>query len=245
MSDQTRPPVPAPGTTALVLDADATVVEVPPGTVGGIVRPERIHLLAWLHDRLDGALALVSGRSVEELDDLVAPLNLTLLAVHGVDRRLDDGRRVRPDADAALAPARGTLAAFALARDGVRFEDKGVAVALHAAGEAAAAARAVAERALAAGGGGLALRAADGTVELLPAGHDEATALAALAAEPPFRGRRPVFVGGAAAAAGPAAADARGGIGIVVGPASSPAAARWALEDVGDLEDWLECWLSR
>lgn len=243
MRDDPRPPVPTPGTTALVLDADATLVEVPPGTAGGIVRPERIHRLARLHDRLDGALALVSARTVEELDELVAPLNLTLLGVHGLDRRLDDGRRVRPDAAAALAPARRTLAAFALTRAGVRFEDKGVALALHASGAAAEAARAVAERALAAAAGALALRAAAGTIELLPTGHDEATALAALAAEPPFRGRRPVVVAGAATA-GLEAAAARGGMGVVVG-AAPPAAGGWRLADVADLEDWLERWLSR
>jgi len=245
MRDQTRPPVPTPGTTALFLDADASLVEVPPGAAGALVRPERIHRLARLHDRLDGALALVSGRTVEALDDLVAPLNLTLLGVHGLDRRLDDGRRVRPDAASALAPARRALAAFALARDGVRFEDKGVALALHAAGDAGEAARAVAERALAAAGGALALRAGAATVELLPAGHDEATALAALAAEPPFRGRDPVFVAGAGAPAGPAAAAARGGMGVVVGTAPAPAAGVGVLGDVADLEDWLECWLSR
>ncbi len=246
MNDAARPPVPTPAATALFLEADATVVEPPPATGTALVRPERIHLLARLHDRLDGALALVSGRTVEDLDDLVAPLNLTLLGVHGLDRRLDDGRRVRPDADAALASARRTLAAFALARQGVRFEDKGVALALHASREAADAARQVAERALADAEGALALRAADETVELVPAGHDETAALAALAAEPPFRGRRPVFVAGAdGAAAGLEAAEARGGMGVVVGAPRSPKAGRWVLDDAADLERWLECWLSR
>lgn len=246
MSDATRPPVPAPGTAALVLDADATVVEQPPGTATGVVRPERIHLLARLHDRLDGALALVSGRTVEELDALVAPLNLTLLGVHGLDRRLDDGRRVRPDAAATLAPARRAFAAFALAREGVRFEDKGVALALHVPGESAAAAREVAERALAAAAGELALRAAAGSVELLPAGHDEATALAALATEPPFRGRRPVVVAGAAGAGTAVdAAEARGGIGVVVGGAAADGAGGLTLRDTAALEEWLERWLSR
>jgi trehalose 6-phosphate phosphatase len=246
MNGQVSPPVPPPGTTALVLDLDATFVAVPPDTAAGVVRPERIHLLARLHDRLDGALALLSGRTVDELDDLLAPLNLTLLAVHGLDRRLDDGSRVRAEPDAALRAARATFGAFALARDGVRFEDKGVAVALHARPEAVAAARAVAERALAAADGRLALRAADGTVELLPAGHDEAGALAGLAAEPPFRGRRPVVVsGGDGAAAGLRAVQARGGMGVVVGSALPQGVSGWTLARVTDLEDWLERWLSR
>lgn len=243
MGEGARPPVPTPGTTALFLDLDASLIDVPLDTAGGVVTPERIHLLARLHDRLDGALALVSGRTVAELDDLLAPLNLTLAGVHGLDRRLDDGRRVTVTPGAALVAARAALGAFALGRGGVRFEDKGVALALHAGGEAAAAARAAAERALADAAGELALRAADGVVELLPAGHDEATALEGLAAEPPFRGRRPVFVGGEAAAAGVRAAAARGGTGVVLAPtAEAPAGAR-VLADATDLEAWLEDWL--
>ncbi|NBB71622.1 MAG: trehalose-phosphatase [Alphaproteobacteria bacterium] len=245
MSEAARPPVPTPGTIALFLDLDASLIDVPPGTAAGVVTPERVHLLARLHDRLDGALALVSGRTVAELDDLVAPLNLTLAGVHGLDRRLDDGRRVSVEPGAALAPARAALAAFALDRAGVRFEDKGVALALHAGGEAAAAARAATERALVDAGGELALRAADGVVELLPAGHDEATALAALAAEPPFRGRRPVFVGGEEAMAGVRAAAARGGTGVVVAPTGETPAGTSALADASDLEAWLEDWLNR
>jgi len=245
MSEGVRPPVPTPGTTALFLDLDASLIDVPPGTAAGVVTPERIHLLARLHDRLDGALALVSGRSVAELDDLVAPLNLTLAGVHGLDRRLDDGRRVTAEPGAALASARAALGAFALGRGGVRFEDKGVALALHADREAVPAARAAAERALADAEGALALRAADGVIELLPAGHDEATALRALAAEPPFEGRRPVFVGGEEAAAGVRAAAARGGTGVVLAPTTEAPAGAWALADATDLEAWLEDWLNR
>jgi trehalose 6-phosphate phosphatase len=246
MSQRARPPVPTPGTTALFLDADATLIEVPPHGEVGVVAPERILRLAQLYDRLDGALALVSGRTVEALDELVAPLNLTLLGVHGLDRRLDDGRRVRPEADAALASARAALGTFALAHDGVRFEDKGVALALHAGGDAAVAARDAAERALAAADGRLVLQATADTVELLPAGHDAATALAALAQEPPFQGRRPVVVaGGEAGAPGLRAAETRGGMGVVVGPAPAADAGGWQLEDVRALESWLDSWLSR
>jgi trehalose 6-phosphate phosphatase len=245
MSDAARPPVPTPGTTALVLDLDASLIDVPPASDAAVVTPERVHLLARLHDRLDGALALVSGRTVAELDDLVAPLNLTLVGVHGLDRRLDDGRRASVEPGAALAAARAALAAFALGRAGIRFEDKGVAVALHADGGAVEAARAAAERALAEAGGELALRATDGVIELLPAGHDEATALAALAAEPPFRGRRPVFVGGEETAAGVRAAAAHGGTGVAVAPPQAAPTGAWSLADAADLEAWLEEWLDR
>lgn len=244
MSEGARPPLPAPGTAALILDVDATLIDVPAGGAAGLVRPERIHLLARLHDRLDGALALLSGRTVEALDELVAPLQLTLLGVHGVDRRLDDGSRQRPEALDALGPARATLVGFALERAGVRFEDKGAALALHGGG---AVARTVAERALAAAQSELALRAQGDTVELLPAGHDEATALAALAGEPPFRGRRPVFVGGPdGREAGLRAAAARDGTAVVVGASEDAQAGEaWALEDVAALEAWLEDWLCR
>lgn len=244
MSEGARPPLPAPGTAALILDVDATLIDVPAGGAAGLVRPERIHLLARLHDRLDGALALLSGRTVEALDELVAPLQLTLLGVHGVDRRLDDGSRQRPEALDALGPARATLGAFALEHPGVRFEDKGVALALQGGG---AAARGVAERVLGAAGGELVLRGVADTVELVPAGHDEATALAALAAAPSFRGRRPVFVAGAEGReAGLRAAAAREGTAIVVGPTeASQATKAWRLEDRAALEAWLEDWLCR
>ena len=162
--------------------------------------PERLcRMLEQLQRASAGALALVSGRSLEQLDRLFAPLRLSAAGLHGLERRNLLGgaveRRV-PDR-AILRRARARLAAFAEAVEGVLLEDKGLTLALHyrQAPDAAARAVAVAEAAAAESGGALVLLRGKMVCELKPPGVDKGQAIVAFMAEPPFAGRRPVFAG--------------------------------------------------
>lgn len=79
---------------ALLLDVDGTMLDFAPRPDAVVVPRHLIELLAALHQRLDGAVALVSGRSIGTLDSLFAPLRLPSVGLHGLERRLTYGERV-------------------------------------------------------------------------------------------------------------------------------------------------------
>lgn len=119
-----------PARIALFLDVDGTLL-------GFKERPEDVvaddglrDVLETLRSRTNGALALISGRQVEDLDRIMAPLVLAAGGTHGADLRWPDGRREVMDAEA-LAQVRPLVRAFVDARDGLALEDKGAALAVH------------------------------------------------------------------------------------------------------------------
>src|SRR5918995_3504699 len=81
------PPRGRPDAIALFLDVDGTLVEIE-REPGAVHVPERLcQILAELEQALDGALALVSGRSLHQLDRLFSPLRLSAAGLHGLERR--------------------------------------------------------------------------------------------------------------------------------------------------------------
>src|SRR5512147_1541744 len=116
---------------ALFLDVDGTLLEIAP--IPAAVRvPERaIRVLASVHPRLHGAVALVTGRRIADLDALFAPLRLPAAGVHGAERRDAAGHLIALDRGARLTPARRMLAAWQSAHPGTVLEDKGASLALH------------------------------------------------------------------------------------------------------------------
>lgn len=229
--------LPRPEATALFLDLDATLLEVSGPTSVAVVPPARVHLLARLHDRLEGALALLSARPVAAVDDLIAPLALAVAGRHGLELRHDDGSLTRSDGGAALERARPPLAAFALDHPGVELSEDDAVLALDTSAAPDRRDDAVAAAEAAATAGALAVRVDEARVEVRPAGADEGAAVAALLAGRSFRGRAPCVVGGpvATAAAGAAVAERAGVLLTVDGAAEATgfadaAAARAALE---------------
>jgi len=227
---------------ALFLDVDGTLLEIEhePGAVH--VPDELCRVLEQLQAAAGGALALVSGRSLDQIDRLFSPLCLSAAGLHGLERRNlgSQVRRAAPD-PAILAHARERLSAFAAATEGVLLEDKGLTLALHYrnAPAAAGAALAVAEAAVAESGGALDLLRGKMVCELKPPGADKGQAIAAFMAEPPFAGRRPVFAGDDVTdEAGFATINELGGISIRIGGAS-PTAATFGLRDVAAVQSWL------
>lgn len=241
MASNPTPPLARPDW-ALFLDVDGTLVEIAAAPDAVRVPPELVALLGRLERGLAGALALVSGRTIETLDTLFSPLRLAAAGNHGLERRPADGRLFRPAMSPAIAPARAAMEAFALAHDGVVLEDKHLSVALHfrAAPGAGDGARALVEGLCADSEGGLFVQYGKMMVELRPPDGDKGGAITAFMAEAPFAGRLPVFVGDDVTdERGFVAVNAMGGHSIRVG-ANGRSSARHVLNDVSSLRSWLE-----
>jgi trehalose 6-phosphate phosphatase len=167
-----------------------------------------------------------------------------MVGQHGNEIRYPDGRLASGSGDGApdlaIGAARAALAPFAEAHAGIMIEDKGGTIALHYRGapDLAEPLRQAARDAIAASGDRL--RAIDGNrvIELVPRRVGKGGAIAALAAEPPFRGRVPVFVGDDTTDEdGFAAVDALGGMTVKVG--AGPSAAQFRLPDVAAVWAWI------
>jgi trehalose 6-phosphate phosphatase len=228
---------------ALFLDVDGTLVEIE-REPGAVHVPERLcGILVDLQEVGGGALALVSGRSLEQLDRLFSPLRLNAAGLHGLERRNLATGVVRSEPDRAVfEPARAKLDRFAEDHAGVLLEDKGLTLALHyrKAPELEKEAKALSRAVAAAGGGALVLLEGKKVLELKPPGCDKGEAIAAFMDEPPFHGRRPVFAGDDVTdEAGFATINRLGGISIRIGADSRPTAALYGHRDVSSMQDWL------
>lgn len=227
----------------LFLDVDGTLVEIE-REPGAVHVPARLcTVLEQLAAATDGALALVSGRSVGQLDQLFAPLRMNAAGLHGLERRNLRTQVVRAEPDLAVfAPPRAELGRFARDHEGVLLEDKGLTLALHYrnAPQWADEAKRVARAVVAASDGALVLLEGKMVLELKPPGADKGHAIAAFMEEPPFRGRLPVFVGDDVTdEAGFTAINQLGGVSIRIGADVRATAAHYGLRDVSSVQDWL------
>ena len=225
------PPI-APETAALFLDFDGTLVEIAARPDAVRVPPGLPGLLARLAARLGGALAIVSGRTLAELEVLL-PTPLPMAGDHGATLRRAPGAAPehlplpRPPPEWHRAAK-----AFATAHPGALVEPKSHGFVLHyrQAPEAEAPARALLE-ALLAPGGAFELLPARMAFEVKPNAVSKAGAVTGLMEQPPFAGRIPVYVGDDVTdEAGMAAARAAGGTGLRLQDAFGTPAA---------LRDWL------
>jgi trehalose 6-phosphate phosphatase len=234
---------------ALFLDVDGTLLEIAP-------RPDMVEVPPSLPDLLqrhavehNGALALISGRPIAELDRLLRPWQGAAAGLHGIERRRPDGSyasAVFGDADhlaaAALDQLRPKLQSLARQWPDVLLEDKGRTLALHyrAIPEADAAIRDAAARLLRDSGADLRLIAGKMVVEFQPRYHDKGRIIAAFMAEPPFEGRVPVYLGDDTTDEDAfAEVNRRDGLSIRVGPPSTSTTAAYELPSVRSALDWL------
>jgi trehalose 6-phosphate phosphatase len=240
MPDSPPPPLSRLAPAALFLDFDGTLVELAEAP-GAIALPAGLMpLLDRLNQRLEGRLAIVSGRAVDDLRGHLGACAVVLSGSHGAELHYADGRSIPVVAPAGLAEARESVRRFAAGSEGLLVEDKPAGVALHyrqapeRAEEAGAFLEALAERF------GLALQRGKMVAELRPEGSDKGAALRRLMGEPPFAGARPVFVGDDLTDEDAfRAAASLGGEGVLVGP-DRPSEARWRLEGVAGVTAWLE-----
>jgi len=238
-----RLPLPtAPESWAMFLDVDGTLLE-------HAERPDAVRvdaslgaLLARLERATGGALALISGRAVADLDALFAPLELAAAGQHGLERRDASGRlHLHPFPVPALRRAAARLAEFAARHAGIFFEDKGRNLALHyrQAPQLAETVRGAASAVAAELGAEFELQAGKLVIEIKPGGRDKGLAIEEFMREPPFRGRTPVFVGDDLTDEfGFGVINKLGGHSIKVG--IGPSCARWRLAGAAEVRDWLE-----
>ena len=222
---------------ALFLDVDGTLIDIAPAPDEVVVPGDLAPLLESIAAGLSGAVALVSGRRLADVERLF-PLGLGGAGVHGAEWRLPGGavhREGRWSAGTATA-----VAAEAGGLPGVMVEDKGLAVALHfrRVPEQAPAAIALAEAAMAAAAPPLRLLRGKAVVELIPADAGKGRAIARFMGHAPFAGRIPVFVGDDVTDEdGFEAVNRMGGVSIHVGAAAT--AARYRLASPEAVRHWL------
>lgn len=237
-----EPPEPGPdGGWALFLDVDGTLLDLA-AHPDGVEVDSRLHDdLARMRARLDGALALLSGRPLAQLDALFDWRAHAAAGLHGAELRRPDGHEHHVgDTDAFIA-VRAHAAALTAATHGVILEDKRRALALHYrhAPEAHAAADRIARTLIAELDGRYVLQQGDHVLELKPAGVDKGCALAALMREAPFHGRHPWMLGDDLTDEDAfASVNASGGVSVIVG-ARRPTAAQFALADPAAVRRWL------
>ncbi|WP_051651014.1 trehalose-phosphatase [Brevundimonas bacteroides] len=234
------PPIPATGGIALFLDLDGTLAPLASTPDAVLADPRRTEVLRSLDRVLGGRVAIVSGRTLEEIDRIAGGAAHSASGVHGLARRRRDGSLDGAEASRHVAEAVAALEVFAANRPGVIVEDKGVSAGLHyrQSPDAEAAARTLAQRL--SDETGLDLQPGHMVLELKTPGADKGQAVAAFMAEPPFTGATPIMVGDDLTdEAGFRAATALGGYGVLVGP-ERDTAARYRLDDVEAVLTWLE-----
>ncbi len=230
-----------PDTIALFLDVDGTLIEFASRPDAVVVPDDLPATLASAGHRLGGALALVSGRSIRELDHLFSPLKLPSSGLHGAEMRLhpDGEANVAHKLPVAVAATlRHQLAAFA----DVILEDKGASIAVHyraCPGNAGKVYDILARYVAQAAAPKLDLMVGELVYELKPFGFDKGSAIADFMRAIPFAGRKPVFVADHPIdQAGFVAAARLGGMGLSVGR-QLPGAAGW-FSDPAAVRRWLQ-----
>ena len=237
--DPKRPPTFPASEISLFLDFDGTLVRLAERPDGVVVERSLLSLLGHLSSRLSGRVALLSGRSIAQLDALLGGMAIAMAGSHGGEIRHCGMAAAPVSRPSALAIVAAEFADAFRDTDGVIIEVKTLGVALHyrldpkaAPAIHSLAARLGAEH-------GLDLQRGKMMVELRTTGHDKGTALTAMMQDPPFAGHTPVFLGDDVTDEdGFAACAALGGAGILVGP-ERQSAARYRLDDVADVHRWL------
>jgi trehalose 6-phosphate phosphatase len=187
------------GEYAILLDIDGTLLDLAPTPREVWVPPDLSETLSRLRDKTSGALALVSGRSLNDIDLIFAPEQFPAVGGHGAEMRISiDSEAVATHAPPMDKELKRRLAAIAKLSPGILLEDKGYSLALHYR-LAPHAEKAIYEAVSLIRG-----ELPNAPIEVLPgkcvceikqSGFDKATGVRELMTHEPFRGRRPLFIG--------------------------------------------------
>jgi trehalose 6-phosphate phosphatase len=190
-----RPEVSA--TTALFLDLDGTLIEIAPTPEGVTVPVGLVSLLADLSLRLGGAVAIVTGRPIADVDRLLAPLAPIGAGVHGAEMRTTPAGRVELRAQAVDAAIADAVRRLASREPGTIVELKTASIAVHYRANPSAGPRIEAAllRLLDGGPEHLILSHGRKVFEIVPRHVSKGAALADLMSLPAFRGRKPIMIG--------------------------------------------------
>lgn len=235
-------PLPAidPAHTAFFFDFDGTLAAIVDDPSAVTVEKRVIEALRAIRAAAGDAMAVVSGRSIRQLDDMLRPLKLPAAGVHGLERRRADGSVSRVEIDAgAMLRIRNRAEAFVKRYPGLLAEEKPGSLALHyrRRPELAAACLDLADD-LAADDGQVRVVRGKMVVEMKLADRTKADAIGEFMGEPPFAGRTPLFAGDDLTDEdGFAAIEQWHGISIKIGDEETKAAHRFA--DIAGFHDWL------
>ncbi|AEX54652.1 trehalose-phosphatase [Rahnella aquatilis] len=226
---------------AFFFDVDGTLAEIRS-------EPDAVTIPAEVRDHLQtlfaassGALALVSGRPVEQLDQLVSPLELPAAGVHGAEMRDGSGTLHRVTLPANVAQeVQQTLEAGMAALPGTLLETKGMAFALHYRQAMLHQQQVLAlAESVVAKFPELVLQPGKCVLEIKPRGKDKGAAIYTFMQQTPFSGRIPVFVGDDLTdEKGFEVVNAMQGISVKVGEGSS--LAQYRVKTVRDVYRWIE-----
>lgn len=235
------------GPVAIFTDFDGTLVEIASRPDAVAVPHDLPARLNSLYAALDGALAVITGRTIETIDRFLPAQTFAVAGSHGAEHR-HDGQQQTPEphllADARTITER--VSASLAGEDGILVEPKPTGVAIHyrAAPEKGDMARAALERALE---GFPDFHAIDGkkVVEARPKSANKGAALSRLMQVKPFAGRIPIFIGDDVTDEdGFAAAERHGGFGIRIGE-HADTQARFVLADIGSLYSYFDALIER
>jgi len=183
---------------AVLLDVDGTILDIAETPLAVEVPSSLKKALKRLDERVGGALAFVSGRPLSEIDFLFAPLKLAAVAGHGAELRVNGVQESEPAYAPIGADLRHQFTAFASKHQGIILEDKGYSLALHyrrapqheeVVREAVAAACAKYPAA------SIEVLPGKAVIEVKSTAFNKGTGVRELMKHPPFRGRKPVFIG--------------------------------------------------
>jgi trehalose 6-phosphate phosphatase len=184
---------------ALLLDIDGTLLDLAPTPREVWVPPGLAKTLNRLLEKTSGALALVSGRSLNDIDLIFAPEQFPAVGGHGAEMRLStDNEAVATHAPPMDKELKRRLAAIARLSPGILLEDKGYSLALHYRLAPHA------EKAIYAAVSLIRADLPNAPIEVLPgkcvceikhSGFNKASGVIELMSHEPFKGRRPIFIG--------------------------------------------------
>jgi trehalose 6-phosphate phosphatase len=234
-------PPPARTDWAYFLDVDGTLIAIADRPDAVSIDATLLDLIARLYETSGGAVALISGRAIADLERLLAPLRVPMAGQHGLEWRDAEGRVWTHQAPAGVKETiKETLAPIVARHSGLLLEEKGLTLALHyrRAPQLASYVHQVMARLAHEANAGLEVQRGKRVAEIKPAGYDKGTAVTAFLSAPPFKGRHPVFIGDDANDEhGFAEVNRMGGISIRVGAGRS--CARYRLPDVAAVRSWL------
>jgi trehalose 6-phosphate phosphatase len=235
-----------PADAGFFLDIDGTLLEIAERPQLVRIDDDLGHLLATIRDASGGAVALISGRSVAEIDRLFGR-NFCAAGQHGAERRDAAGKMHQHRVPlAGLKKALKRLRVMAAEHPALVLEDKGMNLALHyrSAPELGATVHETLRRLVEELGDDFELQSGKMVMEIKPSGKDKGTAIAEFLAEAPFRGRLPVFIGDDLTDEfGFELINRVGGCSVKVGEGSS--AAHWRLPNAVAVRAWLKRFVER
>jgi trehalose 6-phosphate phosphatase len=236
-----KPPRLEAAASCLFLDFDGTLVDIVERPENVVVDDSLIALLKQLNARLEHRLAIVSGRSIAQLEGFFGgdADQMALVGSHGAEIRLCGTMLASPHRPRALDDAENILRQAFADRPQILIEVKSFGVAIHYRLDPSMEEAATVIAMDFAQESGLELQQGKMMVELRTAGHDKGSAIRSVMLHAPFAQYTPIFVGDDLTdEAGFEACASEGGFGVLVGQ-QRPTNARYQLENVAAVRQWL------